>query len=79
MTALRCAVCKRRLKRPTPAGIGPVCARKLSGASQERRTAAPGPRMPPKPPRGPTRPHGAPHCDGQEPLPLTDPPTLWSP
>ncbi|TGZ14699.1 hypothetical protein DV517_61820 [Streptomyces sp. S816] len=31
MTEPRCAGCGRRLKRPTPTGLGPVCARRLTG------------------------------------------------
>lgn len=29
--APRCGACKRRLKQPTPTGLGPVCNRRLNG------------------------------------------------
>lgn len=32
MTQPRCAGCGRRLKHPTPSGLGPVCARRLNPA-----------------------------------------------
>ncbi|SFY52095.1 hypothetical protein STEPF1_05364 [Streptomyces sp. F-1] len=31
MTEPRCAGCGRRLKHPTPTGLGPTCARRLNG------------------------------------------------
>ncbi|WP_408996323.1 DUF6011 domain-containing protein, partial [Streptomyces ipomoeae] len=48
--------CGRRLRTPESraAGIGPVCARKLTGSPQQPRTGAPAPRLPPKPPQRPT-------------------------
>lgn len=48
MTAvLRCAGCHRRLKRPSPSGFGPTCARKLARKPQDARTGHGGPRLPP--------------------------------
>lgn len=54
----RCRECKRRLRRPSPSGFGPVCER--------RRNARTTPR--PSPPAVPATP--APHLSGQTQLPL---------
>jgi hypothetical protein len=61
----RCAVCKRRLRHPSPTGLGPVCDRRLNGP----------------PPAKPSshRPDSDDVIPGQTELPLTDhQPTLWS-
>jgi hypothetical protein len=62
---LRCADCKRRLRRASPSGLGPVCARRR-GLTQSART--------------PTAPSAAPApaIPGQTELPVTVQPTLWS-
>jgi hypothetical protein len=63
----RCADCKRRLRRPSPTGYGPVCARRR-GLTPTARAS------PPAPPASP-----APHMPGQTELPLRPlQPTLWS-
>lgn len=58
----RCVACGRRLSRPSPWGLGPVCARRLGVAAARA--------SPPRPATGP-----APHVPGQTELPLsvTDP------
>jgi hypothetical protein len=61
--APRCAACRRRLRRPTPTGLGPVCERRLNPAT---------PRASPAAIDGPV-----PMVPGQTELPLADP-DLWS-
>lgn len=39
MTDLVCQACKRPLKRPSPTGYGPVCARRLTGPTRRKRPA----------------------------------------
>jgi hypothetical protein len=68
----RCAVCKRRLKRPTSSGVGPVCARKLAEASPDGRGGLPGPGLPPKRSQAPTRPPVT-SLPGQTEIPLENP------
>ena len=60
----RCRGCKRRLKRASPSGYGPVCERRLNGAPVAApRIASPAVDM----------------CDGQTELDLNHhQPTLWS-
>lgn len=58
----RCAACKRRLKQPTPTGLGPVCNRRLNGTPPVIRAPATDPEPMP----------------GQTELPLIDQPDLWS-
>lgn len=63
---LRCAACGRRLVRPSPTGLGPVCARRL-GVTNRKPTAIRPAEAPPE------------RMDGQTELSLTDhQPTLWS-
>lgn len=40
MTPARCAACRRRLKRPTASGLGPVCEKRLQ-PNPSRSAAAP--------------------------------------
>jgi hypothetical protein len=62
----RCGACGRRLARPSPSGLGPVCARRLGLTS----------RKPPAIRGADTQPDRIP---GQTELPLVDhQPTLWS-
>jgi hypothetical protein len=62
----RCLVCGRRLVRPSPTGLGPVCARRRSATARKPVAIRPADaRSEPIP--------------GQTELPLTDhQPTLWS-
>lgn len=60
----KCAACKRRLKHPSPSGLGPVCERRLHGP------ATPQPRIP--------RPAAQPGTEQPE-LPYTDQLAIWSP
>lgn len=60
----KCAACKRRLKRPTTSGLGPVCERRLNGPPTTRpHIASPAAAKP-----GPE----------QAELPLDDQLTLWT-
>jgi hypothetical protein len=70
----RCAACGRRLRRSSPSGLGPVCAKRL-GVPVDR----PARRIPV--PRSAARPAGPEpvHCPGQTEIPLTPfQPTLES-
>lgn len=61
----RCAACGRRLRRRSPSGLGPVCARRLGATVQPARASPTTDPMPEIP--------------GQTELPLTDhQPSLWS-
>ncbi|MER7053413.1 hypothetical protein [Streptomyces sp. NPDC000351] len=53
----RCAACGRRLRRPSPSGLDPVCARRLHPAPARPQTIRA------------TEPPVV-HCDGQTELPL---------
>lgn len=78
MSARRCAMCGRRLKREALAGIGSVCARKRAQSPQEPRTGAPGSRASPARSQA-LRGAPAPPMDGQTELTLVNlQPTLWS-
>ncbi|MBZ6102762.1 hypothetical protein [Streptomyces olivaceus] len=62
----RCAACGRRLRRPSPTGLGPVCARRLAPTARPSATV----RAAPPPDH---------HVPGQTELDLTDhQPSLWS-
>lgn len=62
----RCAACGRRLRRPSPSGLGPVCFRRLNPAP-----ARPAPARVAEP--------AVAHCDGQTALDLKPmQPSLWS-
>jgi hypothetical protein len=61
----RCRGCKRRLKHPSPSGYGPVCERRINGASPGRAPAVARPRAATEP------------IDGQTELDLYDQPALW--
>jgi hypothetical protein len=62
--APRCAACRRRLKHPTPSGLGPVCEKRLQPSPHTPTAASSGP---------------VPVHEGQVELPLTEhQPTLWS-
>ena len=37
----RCAKCNRAMKKPSPSGYGPVCARAMFGAKPERQKREP--------------------------------------
>ena len=63
----RCADCRRRLRRPSPSGYGPVCARRRGIRETPRPTVAASPSGP------------VPVVPGQTELDLYDrQPTLWS-
>lgn len=67
MPSARCTACGRRLRRPSPTGLGPVCQRRLRSRPPSRTTpaAATGSPVPPIP--------------GQTELPLVHhQATLWS-
>lgn len=62
----RCAACGRPLRRPSPTGLGPVCARRLN-PTPTRRPAIRTPDTPPGP------------IPGQVEIPLQNhQPSLWS-
>lgn len=63
----KCRGCKRRLKRASPSGYGPVCARRLGLDTATPRVPAIPTAMAPIPP-----------MPGQDELPLTDQQPLWS-
>ncbi len=61
----RCLACGRRLRRPSPSGLGPVCFRRLNPAPARILARAAEPPVV--------------HCDGQTALDLNHhQPSLWS-
>jgi hypothetical protein len=50
----RCAACGRRLSRPSPTGLGPVCARRLGATPARRPRPVSRPDPPPEPIPGQT-------------------------